>query len=149
MLKVGEIQARGQQHPLSQPEAETCQELSLRAAVLGLSAGRLHCSHHKGDVGGNKAGQRARDRFPVIGSQRAPTSASLHWHGTRHPYHPTERHAGQLSACKLQDFVRLQTIKTPVLSAEKLMCCRVLWSNRGVDQALSFKNTVFYLYLFT
>lgn len=47
------------------------------------------------------------------------------------------------------DFGPLQTIKRPVLSRDKQMCCGVLQYNRRVDQALSFKNTVFYLYLFT
>lgn len=47
------------------------------------------------------------------------------------------------------DFGQLQTIKRSLLSRDKQMYYGVLQCNRRVDQALSFKNIVFYLYLFT
>jgi len=140
MAKVGEGQARGQWQPLSQPEAETCPELSRRPAVLGFSA---EAHTHKGN-GGENAGGRAQDRSPATGSWSARTSASA-WDPV--PASPLQDTHHSVFSPHTPG-VCTWTNKRPILSTEQLMCCGVLRCNRRVDQAHHLKIPYFiYIYL--
>lgn len=119
----------GPWHPLSQPRAQTCPELSPRPAVLG--------RWHKGMCEGTRGGAKSTGLNPknMISALALILTAQLR---------------DTLVSCQCINSWILDISKQlrDLLSRDKQMCCGVLQCNRRVDQALSFKNTVFYLYLF-
>lgn len=112
---------KGPRHPLSQPGAQTCPELSLRPAELG--------SHHKG----TREGTTGWDKEHRIDPQQYNFCTALGLGILTAQLRDTLVSFQPIYFSKFMDLRHLQTIKTPVLSRDKQMCCRVLQCDRRVE----------------